>query len=652
MKAKYKKLFEKGYIGRLEIKNRGVMVPMGTDFANHDGTASMRLIRYYEERAAGGVGLIINEYTGVDHVTSVPTNYNLRLAQDFNIASCEQLTEAVHKHNCYIFAQLHHGGSTSNPALAGRQSISCSAVPAVPGGPVPREMTFEEIKEIQQKFVDAAIRAKKAGYDGVELHGAHSYLIGQFFSPYYNKRTDEYGGSFENRMRFIDEIIDGIRAALGKNFPLSVRISGDEMTPDVPGTLTLEDGLKIGMHLEQKGIDVLNVSNGSALNSNANCDSYSYTPGWKKHVAKAFKEKLNIPVIATNTIKSPAFAEQLLQEGVCDFVGLGRSQFADPMFMKKAREGREDEIRTCIGCMVCRERLLVHRNSVACAVNPRMGREYIFGSLKENGNGKSVVVIGAGPGGMEASLVLAKRGFNVTLIEKEDRVGGTLNLASKPPHKELINDFISSMKRQIELAGVKLMLNTEATVELVKSLNPAGVFIASGAKPIVPKIEGVDRYNVYTAEAVVRGTVKPKGKVAVIGTGMTGLETSEMLGEMGCELIMVEMLDNVGPGIFQVILKELMGRISRFSPEVLTSHKLIGITDWGIELENMKDNSKVTVAADYVVLSLGIAPDRKFVENFESHLDCEISVIGDAARSGRIYDAMLDGYGKASVFNA
>ncbi|MGI6584752.1 MAG: NADH:flavin oxidoreductase [Lutisporaceae bacterium] len=244
MKARYKKLFEKGYIGKLEIKNRGVMVPMGTDFANYDGTASMRLIRYYEERAAGGVGLIINEYTGVDHVTSVPTNYNLRLAQDFNIASCEQLTEAVHKHGCYIFAQLHHGGSTSNPALAGRQSISCSPVPAVPEGPVPREMTLEEIKEIQQKFVDAAIRAKKAGYDGVELHGAHSYLIGQFFSPYYNKRTDEYGGSFENRMRFIDEIIDGIRASLGKNFPLSVRISGDEMTPDVPGTLTLEDGLQ------------------------------------------------------------------------------------------------------------------------------------------------------------------------------------------------------------------------------------------------------------------------------------------------------------------------------------------------------------------------------------------------------------------------
>jgi len=625
---------------------------MGTDFANHDGTASMRLIRYYEERAAGGLGLIINEYTGVDNITSVPTNYNLRLAQDFNIASCEQLVEAVHRHDCYIFAQLHHGGSTSKPALAGRQSISCSAVPAIPGGAVPRAMTVEEIKEIEQKFVDAAVRAKKAGYDGVELHGAHSYLIGQFFSPYYNKRTDEYGGSFINRMRFIDEIIDGIRDALGKNFPLSVRICGDEMTPDVPGTLNLEDGLQIGMHLEQKGIDVLNVSNGSALNGNANCDSYSYTPGWKKHVAKAFKEKLSIPIIATNTVKSPVFAEQLLEEGVCDFVGLGRSQFADSLFMNKAKEGRADEIMPCIGCMFCRERLLVHRNSLACSVNPRMGREYILGELKENGQGKPVVVIGAGPGGMEASLVLAKRGFNVTLLEKEDKVGGSLNLASLPPHKELINDFITSMKRQMEVVGVKVELNTEATVELVKSLNPAGVFIASGAKPIIPKIKGIENANVCVAEDVIRGAVKPKGKVAVIGTGFTGLETSEMLVEMGCDLTMVEMFDNVGSEIFVVILKELMGRIKRFSPKVMTGHKLIGITDGGIDLENIKDHSQITVAVDYVVLALGVAPDQKFAENFENNLDCEVSVIGNAVKGGRIYEAMLSGYNKASVFNA
>lgn len=279
---------------------------------------------------------------------SVPSPHNLRVSADWHTAGLESLVDAVHAYGARIFAQIHHGGSTSKPALSGRQSLSASDVPIAPGMPVPRAMTIGEIKAVQKKFVDAAVRCKKAGYDGVELHGAHSYLIGQFFSPYYNKRTDEYGGSFENRMRFVGEIIDGIRAALGRGFPLSVRINGDEMTPQVPGTLTLEDGLSIGKYLEAKGIDVLNVSNGSALNGNANCDPYSYTPGWKKHVAKAFKQALTIPIIATNTIKDPAFAESLLEEGVCDFVGLGRSQFADPDFMKKGKEGREDEIRQCI----------------------------------------------------------------------------------------------------------------------------------------------------------------------------------------------------------------------------------------------------------------------------------------------------------------
>ncbi len=645
---KYKRLFEKGKIGCLTIRNRGVMSPMGTDFADHDGTVSMKLLRYYQERARGGIGLIINEYTGVDHVDSVPSPHNLRASADWHTAGLESLADAVHAYGARIFAQIHHGGSTSKPALSGRQSLSASDVPIAPGMPAPRAMTIEEIKAVQKKFVDAAVRCKKAGYDGVELHGAHSYLIGQFFSPYYNKRTDEYGGSFENRMRFVGEIIDGIRAALGCRFPLSVRINGDEMTPQVPGTLTLEDGLSIGKYLEAKGIDVLNVSNGSALNGNANCDPYSYAPGWKKHVAKAFKQALTIPIIATNTIKDPAFAESLLEEGVCDFVGLGRSQFADPDFMKKAEEGREDEIRQCIGCMVCRERLLAKGQTAACAINARMGREYLYPDYQRNGSGRKVCVVGGGPGGMEAARVLAEREFAVTLIEKRPSLGGTLHLADKPPHKELITRLIRTMERELEVLGVNVVCGTEATPELVKQYEPEAVFIATGAVPLIPCIPGVDLPNVHTAEDVVEGKMQLKGRVAVIGTGMTGLETAEMLGEAGCSLVLVEMLPDIGPGIFAVIRNDILGRILAMKPEVYAGHRLTEILPGGIRMVRC-DGEAVEAAVDSVVLSLGIRSTCNIVEAFEAAFDRVIPV-ADAAVPGRIYEATKDAFDRAYHF--
>ena len=486
----FPRLFTPGQIGRLTVKNRGIMAPMSTGFANHDGTPSPRMIRYYEERAKGGVGAIITEYMGVDDVDSVVSDHQLMAARNFQISALEQLTEAVHRHDCLVFAQLHHGGNTADPALSGRQPLSPSDVPASPGRTVPRPMTTDEIHTVVDKFIQAAERCKKAGYDGVEIHCAHSYLLGQFLSPYYNKRTDDYGGSLEDRVRIVEEIIRGIRAKLGAAYPILVRMSGDELTPDVPGTLTLQDGLEIAQRLEQIGIDALDISNGSSLDPNANCDPYSYQPGWKKHIAAAYKAAAKIPVIATNTIKTPEFAESLLEEGVCDFVGLGRSQFADPHFMNKAKAGKSDQVRNCIGCMYCRERVVAQRLPAACAVNPLTGREYCLGDLKKNGAGRRVAVIGGGPGGMEAALVLAKRKFDVTLFEKEAALGGTLDLADKPPFKGTVTRLTSAMSAELEAAGVHVRLGTTATPDLMDSFAPAAIFLASGAAPIIPPSPG------------------------------------------------------------------------------------------------------------------------------------------------------------------
>ena len=645
----YTKLFEKGKIGPLTLKNRGIMMPMATDMADKDGIVTPRQIRYYQERAKGGVAMIINEYTGVDDVDSIPSIHNLRVARDYHISELEKLTDAVHLYGCKIVAQLHHGGATSNPAFTGRENLAPSPVPIGPGRPVPREMTLEDIRRVQQKFIDAAVRCKKAGYDGVELHGAHGYLIAQFFSKYYNRRTDQYGGSVEGRCRFLTEIITGIRAQLGQ-YPILVRMCGDEMTP-VEGFLSLEEGIEIAKHLESFGIDAINISNGSARNGDANCEPFSYQPGWKKHVAKAYKQALHIPVIATNTIKDPDFAEQLLEEGVCDFVGLGRSQLADPDFMKKARQGIAGEIRGCIGCLYCRERVLGQGLPIRCAVNARTAREIDFPHVRKDGGGKTVAVVGGGPAGMEAARVLAQRQFRVVLFEKEPALGGTLNVADKPAFKDKLTKLTHSMETQLARLGVEVRLGTEATVEAVQALAPVGVIVACGACPVIPPLPGAELPQVVTAEQVILGQAAPTGQVAVIGTGLTGLETAEMLLSKGLPVSLVEMAGEVGPGIFGAIRNDELSRILPHNPGLYAGHQLLSIQQGSITLKKLEDGSQVTLPADSVVLALGVRPRSEVATAFQAAFD-QTFVVGDAGRGGRIADAIRQGYEAAYTLEA
>ncbi|MBP3231255.1 MAG: FAD-dependent oxidoreductase [Anaerovibrio sp.] len=645
----YPRLFSRGRIGSLILKNRGIMMPMATNLADKDGIATQRLIRYYQERARGGVAMIIHEYTGVDDVDSIPAIHNLRIARDYHIAPMEELVDAVHLYDCKIIAQLHHGGATSNPNLTGRQNIAPSAVPIAAGRPVPREMTLEDIRRVQDKFIAAAVRCKKAGYDGVELHGAHGYLIAQFFSKYYNRRQDQYGGSTENRARFLTEIIEGIKEKLG-DFPILVRMCGDEMT-DIEGFLSLQEGLEIAKVLEKAGIAAINISNGSSLNADANCEPFSYQPGWKKHVAKAYKAALTIPVIATNTIKAPEFAETLLEEEICDFVGLGRSQLADPYFMKKVQSGESKEIRKCIGCLYCRERVLRDGLPIRCAVNARTAREVEFDALKLDGNGQSVAVVGGGPAGMEAARVLAKRGFDVTLLEKEARLGGTLNIADKPPFKDKISRLVDTMSVQLKKQGVKVRLDHQATVEEICALKPVGVVIACGAQPIIPDIPGLDGDNIYLAEEVVSGKVKPKGRVAVVGSGLTGLETAEILCQQGHQIVLVEMAREIGPGIFPAIRNDELSRLLPYNPAIYAGHRLMEANSQGVMVENLSTGDRRQLKADSVVLALGIRSRAELVEALASALPYgKIRLVGDARKGGRIADAIRDGFEAGYTF--
>ncbi len=672
----YEKLFEPGRIGTMVIKNRGVMAPMGSNLAGNDGNATDRQIRYYQERAKGGIGMIVNEYTGVDDVDSMPSVNYYRVARDHNLAAAEALVDAVHMYDCRIVAQLHHAGSTSNPAYTGRDNIAPSAVPIADGKPVPREMTLEDIKRVQGKFIDAAVRCKKVGYDAVELHGAHGYLLTQFFNRYYNRRTDEYGGSVENRCRFIAEIIAGIREKLGPKYPILVRMCGDEMTP-IEGFFDLEEGIEIARYLESLGIDAIDISMGSARNADANCEPFSYKPGWKKHVAKAYKEALNIPVIATNTIKNPDFAEQLLEEGVCDFVAMGRSQLADPEFMNKAKAGRANEIRKCIGCLYCRERILGEGLPIRCAVNARTAREIEFPDYRNpvrtkfDGAGRKAAVIGAGPAGMEAARVLALRGYAPVIFDKAEQPGGTLNIADKPPLKDKITALIDSMVAELNALGVKWRLGEEATVENVRELEAdaigapklAGVIVACGAQPVIPNVPGADGPNVVTAEDVITGKAEvggsagDAGRIVIIGSGLTGLETAEMLLADGHKVAIVEMLDQIGPGIFGAILNDEMSRITPFEPDLYPGHALVSIQAGSandgqgstVTVEELATGKQFDIEADTVIMAAGIKPRTDVVDLFKANFN-NVLVAGDARKGGRIATAIREGFETGWIF--
>ena len=649
----YEKLFEPGKIGTMTIKNRGVMAPMGSNLAGNDGNATDRQIKYYQARAKGGIGMIVNEYTGVDDVDSMPSVNYYRVAGDQNIAAAEALVDAVHMYDCRIVAQLHHAGSTSNPAYTGRDNIAPSAVPIADGKPMPREMTPEDIKRVQGKFIDAAVRCQKAGYDAVELHGAHGYLLTQFFNRYYNRRTDEYGGSIENRCRFIAEIIAGIREKLGPKYPILVRMCGDEMTP-IEGFFDLEEGIEIAKYLESLGIDAIDISMGSSRNADANCEPFSYKPGWKKHVAKAYKEALHIPVIATNTIKDPDFAEQLLEEGVCDFVAMGRSQLADPEFMNKAKAGKADQIRRCIGCLYCRERILGAGLPIRCSVNARTAREIEFpaSELRKDGEGRTVAVIGAGPAGMEAARVLALRGYKPVIFDRADKPGGTLNIADKPPLKDKITDMVAGMKAELDTMDVCWRLGEEATAEKVKKLDPAGVIVACGAQPVIPPVPGADAPNVVTAEDVITGKAKAAGKVVIIGSGLTGLETAEMLladGSTVSDVSIVEMLPQIGPGIFGAILNDEMSRIKPYDPHLYPGHALVSIQDGSVTVKELAADKQFDIETDTVIMAAGIKPRADVVEAFREAFD-KVLVAGDARKGGRIATAVREGFEAGWIF--
>lgn len=645
---KYEKLFTRGKIGNLELKNRIVLPPMGTNMASYTGEATDEIIRFYAERAKGGCGLIITEITRIDDVTGVGMTGQLSVTSGNFVRRLVQLTDAVHQYDSKIFLQLHHPGrEISSRALGGVQPVAPSPIVCKVVGEMPRELTESECEDLIRKFITGAVYAKMAGFDGVELHAAHGYLLNQFLSPYTNQRTDRFGGSPENRMTFIREIILGIRHACGPAFPVSVRLSCDEY---IEGGLTLTDGVWIAQQLEQLGVAAINVSAGIYESGYASIEPQGLPEGWKKHLATEIKKNVSIPVIAVNNIKYPSTAERYLEDGVCDFVAIGRGQIADPQWGLKAREGRDDEIRKCLGCMYCFN-CLGRLHPIECTVNPIVGREVKFNedTLKRNGEGKTVVVVGGGPAGMQAALVCAKRGYQVTLLERSRRLGGTVNLAAIPPHKEMLAELIKTQTLELEQVGVDIRLNTEATTELIRSFQPYGVILACGGNPIVPNIPGADKSHVCTAEQALAAQPDLTGKnVVIIGGGVTGLETAEVLAAKNAVTV-VEMTKHVGSTLYATVRLFLTGRLQAARVKILTLKKLTEIRENEVVLTDSKSGETTAIPADAVVLAMGVRPERSLARQVLDEFD-HVTLVGDVSRTGQIADAMREANDKAFVF--
>lgn len=673
-------LFSPMKIGKLEIKNRVVMAPMCMGFGQFDGRVTEAMHNHYVERAKGGVGLIITEISRVNDITGAASFGQLGVSHDYQIDGLRKMADDIHSYGAKIMVELHHPGRQNLGLMIGTVpiSVACDKIMGkayaklltgaiIPPGKklqdkdivprtvapskcekskmaesVNRGLTKLGIKKLVRQFVDGAVRVKKAGCDGVELHAAHGYLIQQFLSPNTNKRNDEYGGSLENRMRFLMEIIDGIRRECGADFPIVVRLSVDEMYEKIGQKgkgYDLQEGLKMAKALSDKGIDAIDVSSAAYDTFNYWLEPTTFECGWRKYLAAEVKKVVDIPVLAANLIRSPEQAEQQLEDGIQDFVSLGRPLLADPHWVNKVEQGRENTVKRCICCLYCFESMennayrYTHGN---CSVNPFMGRDNV--KLKQNGNGRKVVVVGSGVAGLTAAELFSKRGFDVTVLEKSQTYGGQINLADKPPHKEKLHWCVDDLYTNAVQNGVKFEFDTLATPEILDSLAPEIVINATGANAVFPK--PFQKENVCTVTDILNGNVVLNDKkVAVIGSGMTGLETSELLCEQGNKVSIIEMADEIAPGAYFQQLDDALPKLKEAGTQFFASSKLTEIQSDCVVVENTKTGEKKNIAADFVVLSLGCRPDNSLLDEIKDGKSYKVINIGDSVKIGRIANA-------------
>jgi 2,4-dienoyl-CoA reductase-like NADH-dependent reductase (Old Yellow Enzyme family)/aryl carrier-like protein len=701
----YEHLLSAGRIGKLELRNRIIVTAMGVNLAEGDGTCGARIRAYHEEQAKGGAGLVNTGVASVAWPVGANTPRQVAISDDRFIPGLAAMAEAIHAHGAKFSIQLHHGGPVGvQDMLAGRpvwtpsfpepptgdftQAFLMEELAAAPFSRIRdvsfKVMTREDIDTVVGQFAAGAERAKRAGADGVEIHGGHGYLLSSFISPKSNKRTDEYGGSLENRTRFLVEVIRAVRAAVGPDFAVWCKLDAHEV--GVENGITLEDAKRTAQLAQDAGADAITIT-AYHKTGQGKLHSASHTPhepGVNLPAAAAIKAAVSIPVIASGRVE-PEVGDAHIAAGAIDFVAMGRKLLADPYLPIKLMKGRADEVLPCIYCYTCISAIYTG-DPVRCAVNPKTGFEYLARDLAP-AQRKRVVVIGGGPGGMEAARRLAAKGQDVVLIEKGSRLGGTLQFASLAyePNERLLR----WLRREFEAAGVDVRLNTLATSELLKSLKPDAVVVATGAVRGMPDIPGTDLPHVLSgddmrqlmlgedSEALKRkmgwatrmatklgaatGVTAnldmvrkathqwmPLGKrIVIIGGELVGLELAEFLTERDREVTVIDELARFGGGLTVVRRMRLLDELREHGVGLFPAASAMRIEAGAVRFTDSAGEAR-TVPADHVIVAKGASGDLRFAEQMRAE-GFQVHAVGDCQGVSYIEGAMR---GAAEAVNA
>ena len=648
MKSKYKHIFEPFTIKHMTVKNRIVMTPMGTNYGEQNGEMSFLHINYYEQRAKGGTGLLIVENASVDSPQGSNGTTQLRIDQDNYIPRLFKLCETVHKHGSCIAIQINHAGASAQSARINMQPVSASDVPSKAGGEIPRPLEKDEIMHIVKKYGEAAKRAQIAGFDAVEIHAGHSYLISQFLSPLTNKRTDEFGGSLENRARLAKLVIEEVRRQVGPFFPIFVRISADEF---MEGGNTLDDCLDYLQYFQEE-VDVFDVSAGLNGSIQYQIDANYLPDGWRSYMAKAVKERYGKPCMTMGNIRNPQVAEDILARGDADLIGMGRGLIADPEWVNKVQFGNTDDINRCISCNNgCTATL--GDEPIRCSINPALvsGSLYKDKKLKKPCN---VVVVGGGTAGLEAACTAAEVGCATVLIEKSGELGGLARRVGKMPNKQRLGYFPQYLERRaMKLKNLFICKNTEASIEFIEGFKPDIVVNATGSVPLLPNIPGLkenlEAGNVSTIfDLVDHVDSYPEDlsgkKVVVIGGGNVGLDVVEFFVPRKADVTIVEQKSHFGENLDFITKTGSIEFMNKNKVNQYPNASLLEVKNHSFIVRH--DYKDLELDFDYGFVCLGMQSATPSLQELYNHFiyeGVEVLNIGDSAQTRRIIEGVKEG---------